>query len=98
MKGAPLLIAALCIVLALSSSQCSGLVHTAEPLPVGQLLSREGMSSGRQLLASSQSKQDLEGANPSAGSSARCLSTSIFLMRISFREAAKVMAWASATG
>ncbi len=64
MKGASgVIIAALCTILALSSSQCSGLVHTAEPLPVGQLLSKGITSSGRHLLASSaQSVQDLEGA------------------------------------
>ena len=73
MKGAPgVIIAALCMILACSSSQCSGLVHTAEPVPVGQLLSREGASPGRHLLASSpQSVQDLEGADCAAGSAAK---------------------------
>lgn len=64
MKGAPgVIIAALCMILIVSSSLCSGLVHTAEHLPVGQLLGREGATHGRQLLASSpQSVQELEGA------------------------------------
>ncbi len=78
MKGASgVIIAALCIVLALSSSQCSGLVHTAEPLPVGQLLSRAGMPSGRQLLAST--PQDLEGASPNSCQLCRAACPMVYL-------------------
>ncbi len=48
MKGV-IILAALCLAV---SSECSGLLHTAEPLPVGQLLNSNGIFSGRHLLES----------------------------------------------
>ena len=67
MKAAPAM-AAFCIFLALSISHCSALVHTAELLPVGQLLKIDRASSGRHLLkASSRLVKDLEGVNLTAG-------------------------------
>ena len=45
-------VAALCLILAFSS-HCSGLVHTAEPFPVGQLDTSTWASFGRQLLQAS---------------------------------------------
>lgn len=52
--------AAIFVILALSS-HCSGLLHTAEPLPAGQLGSQSVAPSGRHLLQAPRRAHDVEG-------------------------------------